>query len=85
MIILPHDATVSATTSLTAPKPPSEGGSVGRGEIHAATWDEFPNGRFGDFKSPAYGMQDLWDASSGLGVKVHLRYPGGEWVVDVSQ
>ena len=44
-------------------------GSAGRGELnYAATWDEFPNGRFGDFKSPAYGVQNLWDG--GLGVKV---------------
>ncbi|KAF8333404.1 methylenetetrahydrofolate reductase-domain-containing protein [Amanita rubescens] len=40
---------------------PTTDGEVGRGELNnAATWDEFPNGRFGDFKSPAYGNQGLW-------------------------
>ncbi|KAF8590028.1 MTHFR-domain-containing protein [Ramaria rubella] len=67
LIITPHDASVSATNSL-AVKPPSDSGSAGWGELnYAATWDEFPNGRFGDFKSPAYGVQSLWDG--GLGVK----------------
>lgn len=34
-------------------------GEAGSGELNnAATWDDFPNGRFGDFKSPAYGDQD---------------------------
>ncbi|KAK2459701.1 hypothetical protein APHAL10511_008346 [Amanita phalloides] len=36
-------------------------GEAGRGELNnAATWDDFPNGRFGDYKSPAYGNQGLW-------------------------
>lgn len=39
-------------------------GEAGRGEVtSASTWDEFPNGRFGDFKSPAYGDQDQWGSS----------------------
>ncbi|KAL0946510.1 hypothetical protein HGRIS_012726 [Hohenbuehelia grisea] len=34
---------------------------AGKGELNkAATWDDFPNGRFGDFKSPAYGDQGPW-------------------------
>ena len=34
---------------------------MGKGEAnYAATWDEFPNGRFGDVNSPAFGSQDLW-------------------------
>jgi methylenetetrahydrofolate reductase (NADPH) len=38
---------------------------AGSGEVNsAATWDEFPNGRFGDFKSPAYGEQNQWGGSS---------------------
>lgn len=33
----------------------------GRGELNqAASWDDFPNGRFGDFKSPAYGNLGPW-------------------------
>lgn len=39
-------------------------GDAGRGEVNnASTWDEFPNGRFGDFKSPAYGDQDQWGST----------------------
>ena len=31
---------------------------TGSGALNnAASWDDFPNGRFGDFKSPAYGDQ----------------------------
>lgn len=48
---------------------------AGSGEINSATsWDEFPNGRFGDFKSPAYGVQDLWNANAlgALGVSVSI-------------
>lgn len=44
---------------------------AGRGELNnAATWDDFPNGRFGDFKSPAFafGNQDLW-GGSGISVR----------------
>lgn len=26
----------------------------------AAGWDDFPNGRFGDYKSPAFGNQGPW-------------------------
>jgi hypothetical protein len=45
-------------------------GEAGRGELNnAATWDDFPNGRFGDFKSPAFGYQDLWGGSS-----ISVRY-----------
>ena len=41
----------------------SEGeGSLGR----EATWDDFPNGRFGDSRSPAYGEID------GYGVSLHM-------------
>lgn len=36
-------------------------GEAGAGELNnAASWDDFPNGRFGDFKSPAYGNRDPW-------------------------
>ncbi len=37
-------------------------GSLGR----EATWDDFPNGRFGDARSPAYGQID------GYGVSLHV-------------
>lgn len=39
-------------------------GEAGKGELNnAASWDDFPNGRFGDYKSPAYGETDLWGSS----------------------
>jgi len=44
--------------------PQSEIQDVGKGEInHPTTWDEYPNGRFGDPKSPAYGGVALWDGT----------------------
>lgn len=58
-LITPTSATNNAARGLAAL--PTTDGEVGRGELNnAATWDEFPNGRFGDFKSPAYGNQGLW-------------------------
>ncbi|RDB21461.1 Methylenetetrahydrofolate reductase 2 [Hypsizygus marmoreus] len=57
-LVTPSSATNSATLGL-ANIPPTE--EAGRGELNnAATWDDFPNGRFGDFKSPAFGNQDPW-------------------------
>lgn len=38
---------------------------------NASAWDDFPNGRFGDSTSPAYGALDSW-ATSGLGVTVSI-------------
>jgi len=44
----------------------SEGeGALGR----EATWDDFPNGRWGDARSPAYGQID------GYGVSLHVSVP----------
>ena len=60
MKISPHKATDTAAHNLV--EKPSSG--PGKGEVNnAATWDEFPNGRFGDFKSPAFGAQDPWGSS----------------------
>lgn len=57
LITTPAGATSSAANGLTS-HVINEGG---RGEVSdAATWDEFPNGRFGDANSPAFGSQDLW-------------------------
>lgn len=73
LLVTPVFASQSASTKLVgkqAPDPPEPG----RGEVnYAATWDEFPNGRFGDFKSPAFGMSDLWSAT-GLGVSVRIHF-----------
>ncbi|PFH54180.1 hypothetical protein AMATHDRAFT_72701 [Amanita thiersii Skay4041] len=60
LLITPITAANSAAMGLVSI--PNIDGEVGRGELNnAATWDDFPNGRFGDFKSPAYGAQGLWD------------------------
>ena len=38
-----------------------------------SSWDEFPNGRFGDYTSPAYGVLDPWDVG-GIGLTVSGTY-----------
>ncbi|KAK5164499.1 methylenetetrahydrofolate reductase 1 [Saxophila tyrrhenica] len=44
--------------------------SEGQGEMgREATWDDFPNGRWGDARSPAYGEID------GYGVSLHVSTP----------
>jgi len=63
LTISAHKATDTATQSLT--EKPGKVIAPGKGEVtSASTWDEFPNGRFGDFKSPAYGVQDPWGGSA---------------------
>ncbi|KAG6828583.1 hypothetical protein H0H92_007373 [Tricholoma furcatifolium] len=58
-MVTPITATNDAALGL-ANLPTSEM-EAGRGElVNAASWDDFPNGRFGDFKSPAFGNQDPW-------------------------
>jgi len=65
LVIDPTTATNTAENALTFrqtldPEP-------GRGEVNnAATWDDFPNGRFGDYKSPAFGTQDQWGGTGFL-------------------
>jgi methylenetetrahydrofolate reductase (NADPH) len=72
--ISPGDASQTAQSSLSVRPAPAAGpGEAGKGELNnAATWDEFPNGRFGDVKSPAFGAGvDLW--TSGV-VKVRITF-----------
>lgn len=71
LLITPSDASQTATNHFVSKMPPDilEPGS---GELNQpATWDEFPNGRFGDSKSPAFqvGAQDPWNAG-GLNISV---------------
>jgi methylenetetrahydrofolate reductase (NADPH) len=40
-----------------------------------ATWDEFPNGRFGDARSPAYGDLDGWGISLKVSVSARTTFP----------
>lgn len=66
MVITPHKAADTVTSNLAAGH--SADGTTteaGKGELnHAATWDDFPNGRFGDFKSPAFGELNPWGTST---------------------
>lgn len=63
LTISAHKATDTAAHNLT--DPPVKVSGVGKGETtSASTWDEFPNGRFGDFNSPAYGVGDPWGGSA---------------------
>ena len=69
--ITPAKASFTASTSFDKNKhntnlPTGSSHQAGKGALNCSTWDEFPNGRFGDAKSPAFGQTDLWD--SGLGV-----------------
>ncbi|KAF8844828.1 MTHFR-domain-containing protein [Paxillus ammoniavirescens] len=68
LVITPSNATTTAANALTG-GPTLEVEPPGRGELNnAATWDDFPNGRFGDYKSPAFGAQGQW---GGLGINIH--------------
>ena len=61
-IIDPHNATDSAKHGLAHDSLSHE---AGKGELNnASSWDDFPNGRFGDFKSPAFGELNPWGASN---------------------
>ena|SRR5882672_2643294 len=83
LIVTPATATSSAANGLVSHVPKE--GDTGKGEAnYAATWDEFPNGRFGDVNSPAFGNQDLWGgfgrivrsvSSSGCFHTVEKRFP----------
>jgi len=69
--ITPAEASFTASTSFDKNKhnvnlPTGSNNQAGDGAFNCTTWDEFPNGRFGDVKSPAFGQTNLWD--SGLGV-----------------
>lgn len=52
----------------------ASGGNVAGPDIarkdSPASWDEFPNGRFGDARSPAYGEMDGY----GVGLKMAVRF-----------
>ncbi|KAI0647429.1 methylenetetrahydrofolate reduct [Trametes meyenii] len=61
--VTPHTAADRATKELASTPQPEPDAS--KGDINsAADWDDFPNGRFGDFKSPAYGDTDRWGSSA---------------------
>ncbi|KAG9091222.1 hypothetical protein FS749_016709 [Ceratobasidium sp. UAMH 11750] len=62
--ISPAEATQHATSTLAETR---TGISRATAEALERGWDDFPNGRFGDAKSPAFGNVDPWDGG-GLGV-----------------
>ena len=65
LYVTPTEAVGSANCKL-----PQVEGENSRPETDpAALWDEFPNGRFGDYKSPAFGEQGRW---GGSGISVSL-------------
>jgi methylenetetrahydrofolate reductase (NADPH) len=67
LIVTPIAATATAARSLTSQ--PSVDDQASRGDLNnAATWDDFPNGRFGDPDSPAFGLQGQW-GGPGLSVR----------------
>ncbi|KAF8424726.1 methylenetetrahydrofolate reductase-domain-containing protein [Tirmania nivea] len=61
------------------PNPPTIAISEGEGSLgRAATWDDFPNGRFGDSRSPAFGEIDGYGPSLPLPPQqaiTHWGYP----------
>ncbi|KAK0392423.1 hypothetical protein NLU13_1918 [Sarocladium strictum] len=66
---IPADAINSRANTLAI----SEGeGVLGR----EATWDDFPNGRFGDSRSPAYGEIDGYGVSLHMSVTQAIKYWG---------
>jgi methylenetetrahydrofolate reductase (NADPH) len=70
LVIDPTTATNTAASALTFKQTLDP--DPGRGEVNnAATWDDFPNGRFGDYKSPAFGAQDQW---GGTGFSVRILF-----------
>ncbi|KZT39245.1 methylenetetrahydrofolate reduct [Sistotremastrum suecicum HHB10207 ss-3] len=74
--ITPSEALDTAASTLAGKSSRGLAQEVGKGELNSeATWDEFPNGRFGDAKSPAFGIgQDPWNPSSSV-----LTGPDREW------
>ncbi|EDR14910.1 uncharacterized protein LACBIDRAFT_244474 [Laccaria bicolor S238N-H82] len=84
LLITPTSATDTATSTLATISVTD--GEAGRGELNnAATWDDFPNGRFGDFKSPAFGNQDLWGGSGISGSDVLAQWNNPKSLDDLTQ
>lgn len=69
--ISPGEASHLAEWGLHHAQPPvPKRSSVGGGQSAEDSWDEYPNGRFTDVRSPAYGEIDGW--GSGLQTTVSL-------------
>ncbi|KIY49793.1 MTHFR-domain-containing protein [Fistulina hepatica ATCC 64428] len=76
LVVTPGTASTDATLGLVR-VPSNKTGAAGHGELNNATsWDEFPNGRFGDAKSPAYGDLGPWGSlPAGVQQDAHLGHP----------
>ncbi|SRR5258707_136619 len=57
----------------TTPTSPSDSFQLDTVNGPRSSWDDFPNGRFGDYTSPAYGVLDPWD-NGGIGLTVSKIY-----------
>ncbi|KAF8298257.1 MTHFR-domain-containing protein [Clavulina sp. PMI_390] len=69
---LPSERLITASEASHLAERPStpveaEKEKIATESTNAAAWDDFPNGRFGDSTSPAFGALDSW-VTSGLGV-----------------
>ena len=61
-----HEAAVRAQHALKHHPPSEDSGLPSSHKTSSggnSLWDEFPNGRYGDIRSPAYGELDGWGAS----------------------
>lgn len=76
--ISPSEASHLAEWGLHHAQPPvPKRAAVGGGQSAEDSWDEYPNGRFTDVRSPAYGEIDGW--GSGLQTTVsHFLCPTGQ-------
>ena len=80
-VITPQNAADSAANGLLVTGSSVEG-EVGKGELNnAESWDDFPNGRFGDYKSPAFGDPNPWGTST-VSVSLHPTFLRVMAVVD---
>ncbi|TIA74263.1 hypothetical protein E3P91_01035 [Wallemia ichthyophaga] len=64
--ITAHEAAVRALHALKHHPPSEDSGLPSSNKTSSggnSLWDEFPNGRYGDIRSPAYGELDGWGAS----------------------
>ncbi|KAF6763901.1 methylenetetrahydrofolate reductase-domain-containing protein [Ephemerocybe angulata] len=74
-LITPSSAANNATSGLVSFSKTKTKNEMGKGEVNdAASWDDFPNGRFGDFKSPAFGNQDPWGGSGMTRTDIHPQW-----------
>ena len=70
-----HLTTPTAITPTVSPNPPTIAISEGEGSLgRAATWDDYPNGRFGDSRSPAFGEIDGYGPSLPLSTAQAITY-----------